>query len=78
MLVKPPEPFKSFYSYEIRQQGEIQFNPEFERVKALNFGNYLTFIACGSSMYAALAAQYYFKKFKTFTKVSIYDPAELL
>lgn len=29
-------------------------------------------------MYAALAAQYYFKKFKTFTKVSIYDPAELL
>jgi glucosamine 6-phosphate synthetase-like amidotransferase/phosphosugar isomerase protein len=34
-------------------------------------------IACGSSMYAAQAAQYYFKTLKTFTKINIYDPVEL-
>lgn len=42
------------------------------------FGDYLTFIACGSSYYAALASQYFFKKLKTFKKISYYDPAELL
>lgn len=52
----------------------IKFEPEFDRVKALNFGPFLTLIACGSSMYAAQAAQYYFKKLGTFTKISIYDP----
>lgn len=75
VMVKPPQPFKSFYSYEIRQQGEIKFNPEFERVKAVNFGPYLTFIACGSSYYAALASHFFYKKLKTFTKVTFYDPA---
>ena len=77
VLVKPPEPYKSFYSYEIRQQGEINFNPEFDRVQAVPFGPYLSFIACGSSYYAALASHYFFKKLKTFKKISMYDPAEL-
>lgn len=27
VLVKPPQPHKSFYSYEIRQEGEIEFKP---------------------------------------------------
>ncbi len=34
-------------------------------------------IACGSSMYAAMAAQYFFKKLNAFTKISIYDPVEM-
>jgi hypothetical protein len=38
----------------------------------------LTFIACGSSYYAALASQYFYKKLKTFKKISFYDPVELL
>jgi hypothetical protein len=29
-------------------------------------------------MYAAQAAQYYFKKLKTFSKINIYDPVEML
>lgn len=29
-------------------------------------------------MYAAQAAQYYFKKLNTFTKISIHDPVEML
>lgn len=29
-------------------------------------------------MYAAQTAQYYFKKLNTFTKISIYDPVEML
>jgi glucosamine 6-phosphate synthetase-like amidotransferase/phosphosugar isomerase protein len=32
-------------------------------------------IACGSSMYAALTALYYFKKLNAFTKINIYDPS---
>ena len=73
--VKPPPPYESFYSYEIRQQGEIKFQPEFDRVKAVPFGPYLSFIACGSSYYAALASHYFFKKLNTFKKISLYDPS---
>ena len=78
VMVKQPEPYKSFYSYEIRQQGEINFNPEFKRVKAIPFGPYLSLIACGSSNYAALASLYFFKKLKAFNKISIYDPSEMV
>lgn len=77
-MIKPPEPYKSFYSYEIRQQGTIAFNPEFERVQSVAFGPFLTFIACGSSYYAALASQFFFKKLNTFKKVTFFDPAELV
>lgn len=78
ILVKPPQNYESFYSYEIRQQGELGFNPEFERVKAVPFGDYLSFIACGSSYYAALASHYFFKKLRTFKKINLFDPAEML
>lgn len=40
------------------------------------FGPYLTFLACGSSYYAALASHYFFKKLRTFQKISMYDPVE--
>ena len=78
VLTKPPGLHKSFYSYEIRQQGQLKFNPEFDRVKAVPFGPYLSFIACGSSYYAALASHYFFKKLKTFHKINLFDPAELM
>ena len=29
VLTTPPSGYDSFYSYEIRQQGEIEFKPEF-------------------------------------------------
>lgn len=77
VLAKPPEGFKTFYSYELRQQGQIQFEPDFERVKAVPFDDYLSFIACGSSLYAALAAQHFYKKLKTFKKIGVFDPVEL-
>lgn len=74
----PPQGFKSFYSYELRQQGKIEFKPDFEKVKGtVPFGSFLSFIACGSSFHAALAANHFFKKLKTFKKINIYDPAEL-
>lgn len=38
----------------------------------------MTFIACGSSYYAALASHFFYKKLKTFTKVTFFDPAELM
>jgi len=38
----------------------------------------LTFIACGSSFYAALASHFFYKKLKTFKKVTFFDPAELV
>lgn len=44
----------------------------------MNFGPYLTFIACGSSYYAALASHFFYKKLKTFKKVTFFDPAELV
>ena len=47
-------------------------------MKAVPFGSYLSFVACGSSFYASLAASYFFKMLKTFKKVSIYDPVELM
>lgn len=28
VMKTPPEPFKQFYSYELRQQAEIPFKPE--------------------------------------------------
>ena len=74
---KPPSGYKTFYSYELRQQALIGFNPEFERVKAVPFGPYISFIACGSSFYAALASQHFYKKLKTFKKVAVFDPVEL-
>lgn len=55
----------------------MKFNPDFERVKAVQFGDFISFIACGSSYYAALAAQNFYKKLKVFKKVNIFDPAEL-
>ena len=74
----PPEGYKSFYSYELRQQGSIVFKPDFDHVKGtVPFGPFLSFIACGSSFHAALAANHFFKKLKTFKKINIYDPAEL-
>lgn len=76
-MKNPPEPFKRFYSYELRQQGEIEFKPECERVKSIYFGPFCTFVACGSSFYAAQAAEYFYKKLKTFKKIHISDPVEL-
>ena len=77
VTAKVPEGFKTFYSYELRQQAKIGFNPDFQRVKSVPFGPYLSFIACGSSYYAALAAQHFYKKLKTFKKVASFDPVEL-
>ena len=53
----------------------MKFEPEFDRVKALSFGPYLTMIACGSSMHAAFASEHFFKLLKCFKKVNIKDPA---
>ena len=78
ILVKAPEPYKSFYEYEIRQEGEIEFKPEFDRVKAVPFGPYLTFVACGSSYFAAQSSFYFFKSLNAFKKICLFDPAEML
>lgn len=34
-------------------------------------------IACGSSAYAAMASEYFFKKLHCFKKINIVDPVEL-
>jgi glucosamine--fructose-6-phosphate aminotransferase (isomerizing) len=73
----PPSEFKNWYNYEIRQQGTIEFVPDFDRVQALKFGDYLSMIACGSSYYAAMASEYFFKKLHCFKKIQIVDPVEL-
>ena len=56
----------------------LEFKPEFDRVKAVKFGKYLTFIACGSSFYAAMSSFYFFKSLNCFNKMNIYDPVQLL
>lgn len=76
-LTKVPEPFKYWFNYEVRQQSQIKFQPEVSRVKALNFGDFLTMIACGSSYHAATASEHFFKALRCFKKVLITDPAEL-
>ena len=76
-LTKVPEPFIYWYNYEVRQQRQIAFQPDFSRVKALSFGSFLTMIACGSSYYAATCAEHFFKSLKCFKKIHISDPAEL-
>ena len=76
-LTKVPEPYIYWYNYEVRQQREIAFKPDFSRVQALSFGNFLTMIACGSSYYAATSAEHFFKSLKCFKKLNIKDPAEL-
>lgn len=77
VLKVPPPPHKYFYNYEVRQQAQLPFNPDFSRVKALSFGPFLTMIACGSSYHAAFASEYFFKLLKCFKKIHITDPAEL-
>lgn len=78
VLKKPPEPYKYFYNYEIRQQATIPFRPDFDRMKdTVSFGSYLSMIACGSSYYAAYASEPFFKALKCFKKFHITDPAEL-
>lgn len=78
VLAKPPAAYKSFYKYEINQQAEIPFKPEFDRIKAVSFGDHMTFIACGSSYYAAMSSIYFFKKLKAFKKIGIHDPVEMV
>lgn len=77
VLKEPPKPFERFYEYEIRQQGQIEFRPDFEKLNQISFGDYLSMIACGSSYYAAMASVWYFKHLKCFKKVNIYDPVDL-
>lgn len=38
----------------------------------------MTFIACGSSYYAAQSSFYFYKLLNAFKKVALYDPAEML
>ena len=75
ILKEAPSPFKSFYSYEIRQQADLGFSPEFDRVKAIPFKDYMTIIACGSSYYAGQCSIPFFKMLKAFQKINIFDPA---
>lgn len=77
VLKEPPKPYERFYEYEIRQQGEIQFKPDFEKLSQISFGDYLTMIACGSSYYAAQSSIWHFKHLKCFKKISVYDPVDL-
>ena len=77
VLKRAPEPFPNFYSYELRRQGEIEFLPEFEKLNKIDFGDYLSMIACGSSYYASMASSYYFKHLGAFKKINVYDPVEL-
>lgn len=78
ILHKPPPPFKNFYSYQIRQQGEIPFNPDFGSIKkTITFGKYLTMVACGSSYYAAQTTEPMFKFLKCFKKFNVVDHSEL-
>ena len=78
VLKTPPEPFKSFYSYEISQEGTLPFQPNFWKMKdTVRFGSYLSMIACGSSYFAAYASEPFFKRLKCFKKFNITDPAEL-
>jgi glucosamine 6-phosphate synthetase-like amidotransferase/phosphosugar isomerase protein len=58
-------------------QGEIEFSPDFEKLSQINFGDYLSMIACGSSYYAAMSAVWYFKHLKCFKKINVYDPVDL-
>lgn len=46
-------------------------------MQAIEFGDYLTMLACGSSYYAACASEYFFKRLRCFRKVNIVDPVEL-
>jgi|JI9StandDraft_1071089.scaffolds.fasta_scaffold33304_2 glucosamine--fructose-6-phosphate aminotransferase (isomerizing) len=78
VLKEPPAPFKTFFSYEVRQQSNIPFEPEFDRIKdTLKFGDYLTMVACGSSFYAGQVSEPLFKALKCFKKFHVVDPAEL-
>lgn len=78
VLKTPPEPHKTFYSYEISQEGTLPFKPNFWKMKdTVHFGSYLSMIACGSSYFAAYASEPFFKRLKCFKKFNITDPAEL-
>jgi hypothetical protein len=35
---------------------EKEFKPDFEKLSQINFGDYLSMIACGSNYYAAMSA----------------------
>lgn len=76
-MTEVPAPYRYWFNYEVRRQSKIKFEPDFSRVKALNFGPFLTMIACGSSYHAATAAEHFFKSLKCFKKLYITDPAEL-
>jgi hypothetical protein len=54
--LRPPPQYRHWYSYEIRQQAVIPFEANFARVQAIEFGDFLTMLACGSSYYAACAS----------------------
>lgn len=75
--MKPPAPYERFYDYELRRQGEIKFQPDFSKLKEINFGDYLSLIACGSSYNAAMSTVYLFKHLNCFKKVNVYDPVDL-
>jgi len=77
VLKEPPKPYERFYDYEIRQQGQIKFNPDFQKLKEIKFGDYLSMIACGSSYYAAMSTVHFFKSLGCFKKISVYDTVDL-
>ena len=56
---------------------EKEFKPDFEKLSQINFGDYLSMIACGSNYYAAMPAVWYFKHLKCFKKINVYDPVDL-
>lgn len=56
---------------------EKEFKRDFEKLSQINFGDYLSMIACGSNYYAAMPAVWYFKHLKCFKKINVYDPVDL-
>lgn len=55
----------------------IKFDPDFQKLKQIQFGDYLSMIACGSSYYAAMSTVHLFKSLGCFKKINVYDPVEL-